>query len=133
MITVMEVMPMMTVMMVMTYIAQLCPSMAISGTKGIRAVRAGEETENERICSKIKNKTCHSVSTVPFHLSPCTNAQATATEWKWFTNVPFASHGDGFLFGAHNLIGEMTGTPNNIVFCHFGSILLSTQSIATSM
>ena len=38
-------------------------------------------------------------------------------------SVPFASHGDGFLFGAHNLIGEMTGTPNNIVFCHFGSIL----------
>ena len=115
MITVMEVMPMMTVMMVMTYIAQLCPSMAISGTKGIRAVGAGKEKENERICSKIKNKTCHSVSTVPFPLTPCTNAQATATT----TIVPFASHGDGFLFGAHNLIGEMTGTLNNIVFWHW--------------
>ena len=78
MMTVMKVMPMMTVMKVMlmtarTYIAKLCPSMAISGTKGIRAVRADEEKENERICSKIKNKTRHSVSTVPFPLTPCTS------------------------------------------------------------
>ena len=72
------IMLMMTVMMVMlmtvmTYIAKLCPSMAISGTKGIRAVREGKEEENERICSKIKNKTRHSVSTVPFPLTPCTS------------------------------------------------------------
>ena len=117
-------------MTVMTYIAKLCPSMAISGTKGIRAVREGKEKENERICRKIKNKTRHSVSTVPFPLTPCTSNSDQVVHHQ-STILPFASHGDGFLFGAHNLIGEMTGTPNNIVFCHFGSIL-SQYSISTS-
>ena len=65
-----DVVMMMVVMMVMAYIAELCPSMAISGTEGIRA---GKEKENERTWSKIMNKTRHSVSTVPFPLTPCTS------------------------------------------------------------